>query len=201
MAKNRRAFTAEEFVKIKFVTMPFEGEFKNLIGTPERSGAWLIWGDSGNGKTRFALQLAKYLCKFGKVLYDSMEEGMKLSFQRAIISTNFKPVDKNFQIIDQEPIDELILRLRKRKSANIVFIDSLQYTELTKSTYKRMINIFPNKLFIFISHAEGRSPKGTTAQAIRYDADVKIYVDSYMAYCVSRFGGGKTYSIWNDDEI
>ena len=201
MARIKRALTIDEFTRKKFVTMAFEGDFKKLIGTPERSGAWIIWGESGNGKTRFALQLAKHLCKYGRVIYNSLEEGVKLSFQRAIVSTNFKPVANKFQILDQEPIEELIVRLKKQKSAQIIFIDSLQYTELNKNSYKRLINTFPSKLFIFISHAEGKKPKGTTADSIRYDADVKIFVDAYMAYCVSRFGGGKTYSIWNDDQI
>ncbi|MCU7571192.1 hypothetical protein N4241_08765, partial [Riemerella anatipestifer] len=69
------AYSYADIAKRKFNTMKFEGDWLELIGEPEVSGCWIIWGLSGNGKTRFALQLAKYLTKFQKVFYNTLEEG------------------------------------------------------------------------------------------------------------------------------
>jgi hypothetical protein len=80
----------------------------------------------------------------------------------------------------------------------VVIIDSLQYTGLTYSDYKALRAEFKNKLFIFISHADGRNPKGAVANSVKYDAFVKIYVEGYRAYPQSRFGGGQDYVIWQE---
>lgn len=198
MRNLKRAISVDELLKTKFKTMAFEGEFKEAVGTPEMSGSWIIWGQSGNGKTRFTLQLAKYMTKFGKVAYNSLEEGAKLSFKRAIQQTGMISVAKRFIILKGETIEQLTERLSKQKAPNIIIIDSVQYTDLDKKGYKTLINSFPSKLFIFISHAEGKNPKGSTADAIRYDSDVKIFVQGYKAFVVSRFGGGKPFIIWEE---
>jgi hypothetical protein len=196
--ESNRAMSVEKLLKKKFKIMRFENEFKNSFGTPELSGSWIIWGNSANGKTRFTLQLSKYLTTFGKVGYNSLEEGAKLSFQRAIKQTGMITVSKRFLIIDGETIEQLKERLKKQKSPNIIIIDSVQYTDLDKNTYKNLLNEFPNKLFIFISHAEGKNPKGAIATAIKYDADVKIRVEGYKAFPLSRFGGNEPYIIWEE---
>lgn len=57
--------------------------------------------------------------------------------------------------------------------------------------------MFPRKLFIYISHAEGANPRGNVAMSVKYDAFVKIYVQGFRAYPQSRFGGGSPFVIWD----
>ena len=189
----KRALTVNEIRNFKPVELNFEGKWKDSIGTPELTGTWLIWGNSANGKTRFALQLAKYLTNFRRVAYNSLEEGLSKSMKEAIIDTG---LNKNFVLLDKEPVEELKSRLRKRRSPDVILIDSLQYTGLSYGQYKELRKEFPHKLFIFISHAEGNEPKGNVARSIRYDAFVKIPVIGYAAYPQSRFGGGEKYVVW-----
>lgn len=189
----KRALTVNEIRNYKPVELNFEGEWLAAIGKPELTGSWIIWGNSANGKTRFALQLAKYLSTFRRVAYDSLEEGLSKTMKIAIIDTG---LDKNFILLDKEPIDKLRERLRKRKSPDVIFIDSLQYTGINYSDYKRLKDEFRGKLFVFISHAEGRDPKGNVAKSIRYDASVKIPVVGYATIPQSRYGGGEKYIIW-----
>jgi len=195
--KLKRAVSVDEMLKMKFDVMEFEGEWLNLLGTPERAGSWIIWGHSGNGKTRFTLQLCKYITKFGRVAYNTLEEGKKLSFQRAIKETNMKAVNRKFIIIS-ESIEELTYRLTKPRSPKIVVIDSLQYANMNKKKYADLINRHPKVLFILISHAEGKNPKGTTADSVKYHSDVKIRVEGYKAFATSRYGGGTPYTIWTE---
>lgn len=191
----KRAISVDEMYKMKFIEMPFEGEWHHSFGDPERSGVWLIWGNSGNGKTSFAMQVAKYLCQFGRVAYNTLEEGARKSFQLALKRNSMHQVAKKF-IILSEDISDLKKRLEKRKSPDIIIIDSFQYSGLTKLEYKKLKSEFPNKLFIFISHAEGKNPEGRPAKFVRYDADIKIHVEGYQAFFVSRFGGGEPFVIW-----
>lgn len=189
----KRALSVNDIRNYKPVELQFEGKWKASIGTPELTGTWLIWGNSANGKTRFALQLARYLCNFKKVAFNSLEEGMSKSIQEAVIATG---IDKNFILLNKESIEEMKERLRKRKSPDVIFIDSLQYTGLNYIEYKRLRDEFPHKLFVFISHAEGNEPRGNVARSIKYDAFVKIPVIGYAAYPQSRYGGGEKFIIW-----
>jgi hypothetical protein len=193
----KRAVSVAELTKKKFIELNLPPEFEKLLGTPERSGVWIIWGESFNGKTSFALQLAKALTTSGKVFYDTMEEGARKSFQNAIINQNMKEVKSKFLIGNCESIEELKERLIRKKSPEIIIIDSLQFSGLTKATYKAFKQQFSNKLLIFISHADGKNPYGALANFVKYDADVKIRVEGYKAMCLSRLGGDKApYTIW-----
>ena len=192
----KRALTVENIEAFKPITLPFAGEWFDAIGAPELTGSWLVYGGSANGKTRFAMQLARYLANFCKVTYDSLEEGLSASMQKTIMETGLKSVSKNFQFLDKEPIADLRIRLKKRGSADVVIIDSLQYSGLNYAEYRALRDEFRKKLFVFISHADGKSPRGRVAQAVKYDAFVKIYIESFKAYVISRFGGGAEYVIW-----
>lgn len=205
MAKKttiQRAVSVHELVTMEHNTLAFEGPWLNLIGRPELTGSWLIWGNSGSGKTRFALQLAKYLTRFCRVAYNSLEEGASASLKAAIIDVGIAEVRRHFLVLDKEPISELITRLEKHKSPQVVFIDSVQYSALKYSDYIALIEHFRNKLFVFISHADGKNPAGRVARSIRYDAMVKLYIEGYRVPApASRYGGGQPFTIWAEGAI
>ena len=193
----KKALTVTQIRNYKPNVIEFSGEWLDSIGSPELTGSWLIWGGSANGKTRFALQLAKYLAKFCKVGYDSLEEGLSASMQRAIEEVGMSDAKRNFLLLDKEDMAELKERLKKQRSPQVVIIDSLQYTGMNYYEYKRLRDMFPRKLFIYISHAEGANPRGNVAMSVKYDAFVKIYVQGFRAYPQSRFGGGSPFVIWD----
>ena len=173
----KRAYSPKEVLAMKIPRYEFTGKWLASIGRPARSGVWIIWGASGNGKSSFVMQLAKYLCTFGRVIYDSLEERL-----------------------DREPMEQLEERLKRRGSPGVAIIDSFQYSDLTYPAYKAMKERHPKKLFIFISHAEGMHPAGRTAKKVEYDADVKIMVSCFKAWCKSRFmeQPGEPYVIWEE---
>lgn len=194
---RRRAVSIKELFQTSLRTLEFSGDWKASIGDPEASGAWIIWGNPANGKTRFALQLAKYLATLGlKVAYNSLEEGVSTSLRKAIHDTNIIEVSRRFVLLDKEPVAELNERLRRRKSPDVVIIDSVQYSGMSYAAYKELKEMHRTKLFILVSHAEGSHPSGRVARSIRYDASVKVYVQGFQAFPASRYGGGKPYVIW-----
>jgi hypothetical protein len=191
-----RAISVSQLASMQFNELPFEGDWHNLIGNPEVCGSWLIWGESGNGKTRFALQLCKYLAQFCRVAYNSMEEGASKSMKKAFAEVGMNEVKRRVILLDNEPISDLKIRLRRRRSPDVVVIDSVQYSGLNYRDYVALRSEFGNKLFILISHADGKNPASRTAKSIRYDAFVKIRIEGYRAFALSRFGGGTPYTIW-----
>lgn len=190
-----RGYGIDQLYSKKFKELEFTGDWLDLVGKPEVSGSWFIWAPSGNGKTVFAAQLSKYISQFGRVAFNSLEEGISKSLRRAFQLAEITTDDKILPL-DKEPISDLRIRLQKPKSPKFIIIDSLQYTGLTVKTYKQLINEFNKKIFIFISHADGKQPAGSVAKAIRYDANIKIWIEGYRATAQSRYGGDSNYIIW-----
>ena len=89
----------------------------------------------------------------------------------------------------QEDMEALKKRLRQHKSYNIVVVDSFQYTRMSYRDYITLKEAFPNKLFIFISHAKGKNPKGDAAESVMSDATLKIRVEGGKAFSKGRFIG------------
>lgn len=197
MPKIKRAVTVDELTRKKFKELPLTGRWEKLIGIPQATGTWIIWADSGSGKSRLCMMMAKELAQIMKVAYDSLEEGARKTIRENVLACNMKDVKRNFLILNRESIQDLKERLRKPKHPKVVFIDSIQYSGLTKSEYIALKEEFEEKvLFIFISHADGKEPLGAVAKFIRYDADVKIRAEGFRAFAVSRYGGGTPFDIW-----
>lgn len=148
-------------MSIKYDTFDFDGDWYQAFGRPEKRGVWLIWGQSGNGKTSFVMQLCKYLCRFGRVAYNSLEEGASLTMQNSLKRFNMMEVNRRFLLIDAESMEQLDIRLHRQKSPDFVVIDSFQYTMMSFKQYVEFKEHNKNKLLIFISHADGKLPAGT----------------------------------------
>lgn len=193
--KPKKALSVADVLSYNPTTIPFEGKWLDAIGEPEIKGSWLIYGDSGMGKTSFAMQLGRYLCSVNDKLwfrtaYNTIEEGLSKSIQDVYKRTGMANVARRFLLLDKEPIEQLKIRLKARKSPDIIFIDSVQYAELTRKTYKELVDMFGSKLFIFISHVDKQyEPRGALAQSIYYDANVCIRIEGFLATVTkSRYG-------------
>lgn len=192
----KRAIPINEFMSTKKSTLEFDGQFLGAFDKPEDVGVWFIWGNSGNGKTSFALQLAKYLTKFGQVAYNSLEEGDSLTMQRAFEKVQMKEVAGKIVLL-QESMEELSARLSSRRSPDFVFIDSFQYTQMSYKKYIEFKEKHRNRLLIFISQADGKQPSGRAAKSVMYDASLKIWVEGFRAISKGRYiGKDSHYTIY-----
>lgn len=195
MAKSKliipRYYTHEDANRASFNTLQFEGEWLRHLGEPERTSSILIYGGSGHGKTTYALQMMKYLCGFGKVFYNTIEEGMRKSFIRSLELNNIKAV-KGKYVFQSEFYDDMLLRLERKRQPKIVFVDSVQYCFRGKrdTHYFELIEKLPDTLFIWISQMSKGKPKGAVADAIMWDSQAVIAVEDFKAYVEkSRCGG------------
>lgn len=193
----QRALTVDNVLAKKYKLINFTGEWYEAFDKPEMSGVWFVWGNSGNGKTSFIIQMIKELAKFDKVLINSREEGTRHTLQKSLINFNMRDVGKSKVHFVNEGIDNLITRLKMKQSHRIVIIDSFQYMQINYKEYIRFKEQFPDKLLIFISHADGKSPEGRSAKSVKFDAGLKIYVEGYRAFSHGRYKGPKEeYDIW-----
>ncbi|TGG39210.1 MULTISPECIES: ATP-binding protein [Muribaculaceae] len=200
-----RAISNQNVLAARFETVEFAGEWLASFGRPELRGTWIIWGGSGSGKTTFTLMLCKYLANFGRVAYNSLEQGLSLSLQKAWERVGMGEAGNSVILLNKEELPELRARLNKRKSPEIIIIDSVQYLDgFNWASFKKLKREYPDKLFIFISQADraGKDPDGKLAGKIRYDAEIKIKVEGFKAFVTTRYEdaergeGGADFIIW-----
>lgn len=195
-----RAFSNREITDAKFKFEDFTGEWLASFGRPELKGAWIIFGQSGSGKTHFALMLAKYLSQFvNRVAYDTVEQGRSGSFQEAWRTARMDEIKTKIIGLDREQVPELKERLRRRKSPDVVFIDSITaLVGFTRSEFAKLINEFPDKLFVFLAHEDRGKPYPAIAEHVRKLSEIKIHVEGFKAFTTTRFSGGTgaDFVIW-----
>lgn len=179
-------------------------EWKQCIGEVEDTFTCIAWGLSANGKTNFVAALAKALSnKQHGILYVCYEEGHGKTIQKLIERSGLH--EYPVQFLDHASFPDLVMRLKRKKSPKIIVIDSLQYSRFTYEQYQELKKLFVfgktpqrRKIFIFISHAKGRQPSGQAAIDIRYDANIKVHVEGFVADIESRYSSVKNYVIWED---
>lgn len=169
----------------QFDSLEFDGLWLQLFGCPEKNFRMLCFGKEKSGKSTLVLRFADYLAaNFGKVFYNSHEEGFSKTFQDRIISNNISS-EKLFighKISYEEMMDDSF----KRRYYKFIVIDSLQYMNLTYAQYKSLIERYNRKSFIFISQINGRGKiKGGTD--ISHAVDIKVFCSDGNAKVQSRF--------------
>lgn len=185
--------------------IPFDGEWYQAFGTPERSGCWIIYGKSGQGKSRFALLLARKFDQMGfRVLFLSLEMGYCKDFQADIREAGiYSGISSIIFSEDCDGITDLDEYLSRQRSPDVIFIDSIQYFERQCGVRaEEIINLrkkYRKKIFIFISHVDGKEVEGRTAYEVKRDSFKRIYVDGFKAEYIGRGKGGPRgfFIIWD----
>lgn len=197
--KINRAYSVSNVLSKKFNPLDFSGEWEATLGKPDKAFSAIIWGGTTNGKTEAAMKLAKYLTNFGKVAYDSLEQGLSSTIQKALIRNHMDTCGNSFILLDREPFEDLLIRMSKPKSPDFLFIDSVQYTRITKAQYYELKELMlkKGKGIIWISQAKGSLPKGALADDIMFDVDLKLWVEGFKLFPDGRLnGGGEPFVIW-----
>ncbi len=198
MSKPTRAYSVSNVLTKKFNPLELTGEWEQTLGHPDKAFSAIIFGNTTNGKTEAAIKLAKELTKFGKVDYDSLEQGLSSTMQNALKRNDMEKCENSFRLLDRMPFDELLARFSRPKSADFLFIDSVQYMRITKTQYYQLkeLMLSKGKGIVWISQAKGKSPKGSLADDILYDVDLKLWVEGFRLFPDGRLnGGGEIFTV------
>ncbi|MCH7400095.1 DNA repair protein RadA [Belliella sp. DSM 107340] len=194
----KRALTVNDILNKKYELLDFKGDWYDAFDQPEGRGLWFVWGNSGNGKTSFLLQMMKEFARLGKrMLMNSLEEGAGHTIHKALLREGMSVLNRKLLIVN-ESMEQLDIRLSKRKSPEIVFIDSFQYARMSFWEWVGFLEKHPDKLIVVISQADGKKPMGRPAVSTMYHASLKIWVEGYKAFSKGRYIGqnGGTYTIY-----
>ena len=185
-----------------WATIPWGDKWKEPFGEPVVNDTWFVMGPSAAGKSSFVMQLSKELCKYGKVLYVSYEEGVNKSFQDRLRFFHMQEENSQFQVVT-DTREELIERLKKQRSARYVVVDSFQVANWTYEEAYELVQKFKHKSFIFISQEYKGQPMGKAAVRLRYLAGVKIRVAGFRAYCQGRYApdAGNYFTVWEEGVV
>lgn len=196
----KKSIGITDFLARKFDTYPFDGPWKLSFSEPEKNFRMIVFGHPGNGKTEFAMQLAKQMAQYTRVYYNSTEQGISKSLQDALIRNRMEEVSGRVLFGDGDSYEEMMARISKPRSAQAVIIDSRDYLNLTTQQFKQMIDLHPRKAFIILCWEANGKPKGEYGKAIEYMCDIKVNVRNFRAYPRCRFGGNVPYTIWDRKE-
>ena len=187
-----KALSVKQAFSIVFKLFEFTGLWLQAFGKPEITGFWYLGGGEKNGKSTFAMMLAKYLTTFGKVLYISAEEGLSKDIIAAMKFAGLSDKNKNFNIIDYEPWEQLQARFSSRKCAKIIFIDNstVYRDEITRKLIAELKQNHANKLIIMVCHEAKGSPDNALATTWRKLAKIIIQAEGLKAIISGRCPGG-----------
>jgi hypothetical protein len=206
-------YSNSNIVATKHKTFRFTGRWFDSFGEPPTSGSWMIYGTSGSGKTGFALQLAKYLTGFDRVLYWSLEQGNSKTFQSAWKRERMTDCGNRIILADSDAtFEDIIKKMSQRKGCDILFVDSLTplryYTEeqadgeLTVKNfgvvaYERFRRRMKDKLLIWLGHEKGGAPDTSVGDYIMKLADLKMRVEGFKVMTNSRAGNRMAdFTVW-----
>ena len=161
----------DELKKAQFKVLPFSGTWKELIGTPEEKFSLMLYGQSGHGKSYFAMQLAEYLSNnFGTVLYNSAEEGMSLTLQSKI-----KELKSDSLFISKHKDFSSIKKALKSSKCKFVILDSVNHMDLTPEQVEELRNLDSTRGFVSI-HQVTKSGEFKGNNKFLHNCDVEIMV-------------------------
>lgn len=194
-----RVIGVSQILRKEYRELDFAGKWADTFGRPGDPFTMLVYGHPKNGKTSFMMQFAKYLTRFGKVFYNSIEEGDSKSIQDAMIRAQMDQIPEGkFMLGTGYYYRDLFEYLKGTNRGKFIILDSRDYMNLTSHQWKNLITKFPHKCFVVICWEQAGKPAGKFAKDIEYMVDIVAHVANYKAKVRGRFGGGKDFVIWEE---
>lgn len=172
-AKN--VMSLRDLQKARFKTLQFEGNWKDLMGTPQEQFSMMIYGQSGQGKSTFAINFSEYLANnFGAVLYNSAEEGINLTLQ-----DKMKNLKSDDLFISHQKDFNSMKKYLKNSQCKFVVLDSVNHMNLTPENVEELRAMDKTRGFISI-HQVTKTGEFKGDNKFLHNCDIEIVVDKYL---------------------
>lgn len=160
--------------------------WRDLFGKPEAKFVMMVYGPSGSGKSVLVLRFCNMLAhRFGKVLYNSHEEGTNKTIQDRI--ENFDIDAPKLYIGDKLPFEEMVEKIR-RNYYRFVVIDSVQYMAFTYDQLKTLRKEFKRRNLSVVLVSFGKTKHNPqSATDLLHASDIKCFVKDGIAEVESRY--------------
>lgn len=173
-----RILNSIDICRLEFDVINFNDPWAEFFGFPSKVFHCIIHGQSGNGKSTFAIQLAKYLAdNHGKVFYISGEEGFNKTFKDKLVNNDaFSP---NLNVGDFRRFEDAADEIR-RGGYKFVFIDSLDTMKIGPDMLRKIKQSLKGIALITISQAtKGGDIRGSNE--LVHDSDIVVKVTDGIA--------------------
>ena len=164
--------------EMDYDALNFKGEWAELLGVPSVNFKLAVYGNPGQGKSNFCLQLAHYLSKdFGRVLFVCSEEGYSKTLKDKIILNGLGGTELYFsEIHSYEELKEKI----KPDIFHFIILDSINNMGIDIKRLNALNEHYKNSATVSIAQA---TKKGELrgSQEIEHLVDITIKVDTRKA--------------------
>lgn len=165
----------KDLQKARFKILPLTGVWRDSMGTPSEGFSVMIYGQSGQGKSTFAINFSEYLANnFGAVLYNSAEEGINLTLQ-----DKMKNLESDDLFISHQKDFNSMKRYLKNSKCKFVVLDSVNHMNLTPDNVEGLRNMDKTRSFISI-HQVTKTGDFKGDNKFLHNCDTEIVVDKYI---------------------
>ncbi len=190
-----KAFGASDIEKWQFEHINLPEIWSNHIGDLCKGTVIHVRGNSGEGKTSYLFQLTKVLAaNFGRVLYNSVEQGKSRSIQAEYQRQNMAEVSGKWALANRD-CKQFAGFMKKARMYRVLVLDSVDWAKWSLEQIMELIDRYgKTKIIILVTWAR----LNEVNNAIMHASDVKVNVKDFQAEMVSRLGGNQPYIIWED---
>ena len=170
-----------DFIKENYPTIGLKGKYKTFLGDLHKGFSMIVFGKPGQGKTTWALCLAKHLAEHhGKVIYASNEEFGSKTLQEKLKFAG--GADKNLDF--SEDLEKVNLN-----HYDFLFIDSIQRLGMSLTAFKALRKKYPHLAVVLIGQVNKKGQmKG--AQEWEHETGATVEVDREKAVTTkNRYNG------------
>ena len=177
---------------LRFPTYTFQGKWNELIGNPTKNFHAMVFGIPKSGKSIFCMQWAGYLSReFGNVLYIASEEGFGHTLKDKI-ATWAGGGNQNMDFGNFKGFDSIMANCANR---DFVFIDSINYANITVEELEEIKAAYPRTAFITILQAT-KDGNFRGSQEFAHNCDIVIDTANGVAHQKGRFQSESSMKIF-----
>jgi hypothetical protein len=176
--ENEKVSSMKKIADLKFSLLNFKGKWLDFFGLPQTNFFCVIHGMSGEGKTNFSIQFAKYLAEnFGNVLYISGEEGFAPTFQQKIKALGANTVARLYAA-DIRTGEEILTEIPNKY--HFIVIDSVNNMNIDPDMMKEIRKKYKQSGIIAICQST-KDGKIRGSYQIVHDSDIAVKVVNGIA--------------------